>query len=141
VLIAVVLLALLAAGAASAAVMARTTFLAPGKCTKVNRKRVCAKKVPPKTVTVTVAPSPTGQTFSGNGSKTLAPITLSHGVNVGWTAKPDSYGYNLFSVSGGAGLNYVSFDNGNSSMSGTSYVPPGTYTFDVIASGAWTLKF
>jgi hypothetical protein len=36
---------------------------------------------------------------------------------------------------------YVSFDNGNSTTSGTSYIPAGTYTFGVIASAAWTLSF
>jgi hypothetical protein len=132
---------LLAAGAAGAAALVKTTFLQPGQCTKVSRtKRVCAKKVPPKTVTV--APSPIGQTFSGDGSKTLAPMTFTHGVNVSWTAKPDSYGYNYFWVSSDpSDTHYVSFNNGNGSTSGTSYIPPGTYTFDVSASGAWTLKF
>jgi hypothetical protein len=35
----------------------------------VHGTKVCARKVKPKTVTV--APSPIGQTFSGNGDKTL----------------------------------------------------------------------
>ena len=63
-------------------------------------------------------------------------------MNVTWTAQPDSYGDNYFSVSSDVSdTHYVSFDNGNNTTSGTSYVPAGTYTFDVFASGAWTLKF
>lgn len=138
VLIAVALLALLAAGGASAYAL-RTVWLKPGRCTKVHGTRVCARKVKPKTVTV--APSPIGQTFSGNGSKTLNPMTLSHGVTVHWTSQPDAFNNNYFSVSGSSGTTFVSFDNGNSSTSGASYIPPGTYTFDVSATGAWTLSF
>jgi hypothetical protein len=106
----------------------------------VHGTKVCARTL--KARTVTVAPSPIGQTFSGNGNKTLAPMTLTHGVNVRWTSQPDSSGFDLFGVSSQASdTHYVSFDNGNSSASGTSYIPPGTYTFDVTASGAWTLSF
>lgn len=138
-LIAAALLALLVAGGASAYAL-HTVYLRPGHCTKVHGTKVCARTVKPKTVTV--APSPTGQTFSGNGDKTLAPVTLTHGVTVHWTSQPDAYGFNAFSVSSQVSdTHYVSFDNGNSSTSGTSYIPPGTYTFDVTASAAWTLSF
>lgn len=138
-LIAAVLLALLAAGGASAYAL-KTIWLRPGRCTKVHGTKICARKVRPKTVTV--APSTIGQTFSGNGDKTLAPMTLPHGVTVRWTSQPDSFGYNLFSVSSSpSDTTYVSFDNGNSTTSGTSYIPAGTYTFDVTASAAWTLSF
>lgn len=138
-LVLVVTMALLAAGGASAYAL-RTIFLSPGHCTKVHGTKVCARNVKPRTVTV--APSPVGQTFSGNGSKTLTPVTLSHGVTVHWTSQPDSYGNNLFSVSSSTSdTHYISFDNGNSSTSGTSYIPAGTYTLDVTASGAWTISF
>jgi hypothetical protein len=131
--------ALLVAGAASAYAL-KTIMLSPGHCTKVHGTRVCAKKVHPRTVTV--APSPIGKTFSGNGSSTLAPLTLTHGVTVHWTSQPDTYGYNTFSVtSSPADANFVDFDNGDGSTSGTSYIPPGTYTLEVIASAAWTLSF
>jgi hypothetical protein len=135
---AVVLLALLAAGGASAYALG-TIWLRPGHCTKLHGTKVCARKVKPKTVTV--APSPIGQTFTGNGSKTLNPLTLAHGVTVHWTSQPDAYGDNIFSVSGSSGTNFVSFDNGNSSTSGSSYIPAGTYTFTVSAAGAWSLSF
>lgn len=141
VLVAVVLLALLAAGGAASAIALRTITLGPGQCRRVNvRTRVCAAKA--VTRTVTVAPSSTGQTFSGNGTSTLAPMTLSRGVTVRWTAQPDEYGFNLFSVSSNpSDTKYVFFDNGNKATSGSSYVPAGTYTFSVLASGAWTLAF
>jgi hypothetical protein len=140
-MIAVLLLALLAAGGASAYAL-KTIWLRPGRCTKVRGTKVCARKVVAKTVTITVAPSPIGKTFSGNGDLTLAPMTLPHGVTVHWTSQPDSSGYNLFSVSSSpSDSTYITFDNGNSTTSGTSYVPPGTYTFDVTASAAWTLSF
>jgi hypothetical protein len=133
------------AGGASALAL-RTIYVPSGKCRTVKGVRVCARMgTVTRTVirTVTVAPAAIGKTFTGNGDKTLAPLTLSRGVNVTWTASPDSYGYNLFSVSGSSSSpsNWTSFDSGNSTRSGTSYVPAGTWTFDVIASGAWTLKF
>lgn len=139
-LVLVVAMALLAAGGASAYAL-RTIFLSPGHCTKVHGTKVCARSLKPRTVTV--APSSIGQTFSGNGSSTLAPMTIpANGVTVHWTAQPDSYGYNTFSVSSSTGdTRYVSFDNGNNSTSGASFIPIGTYTFQVIASGAWTLSF
>ena len=140
-LIAALLVALLAAGAASAYAL-RTITLAPGHCTTVRKVKVCAKNVQTKTVTVTVVPSPIGKTFSGNGEQTLAPLTLAKGDEVHWTSQPDSYGDNLFSVSSSpSDTNFVTFDNGNSSTSGSTYIPPGTYTFSVIATGAWTMSF
>jgi hypothetical protein len=140
-LLAVLVVALLGAGGASAYAL-RTVFLKPGHCTKVHGTKVCARSVKPKIVTVTVAPSPVGQTFSGNGDKTLAPVTLAHGVTVHWTSQPDSDGFNEFDVFSSAGdTTFVAFDNGNSTTSGTSYIPPGTYTLDISASAAWTISF
>jgi hypothetical protein len=140
-LVVVAVLALLAAGGASAYAL-KTVFLEPGHCTKVHGTKVCARNVKAKTVTVTVAPSPIGDTFSGNGDKTLAPVTLAHGVTVHWTAQPDSDGFNEFDVSSSPGdTTFLEFDNGDSTTGGTSFVPPGTYTFDVSASAAWTISF
>jgi hypothetical protein len=140
-LLAVLAVALLAAGGASAYAL-RTVFLKPGHCTKVHGTKVCARSVKPRIVTVTVAPSPVGQTFSGNGDKTLAPVTLAHGVTVRWTSQPDSDGFNEFDVSSSAGdTTFVEFDNGSSTTSGTSYIPPGTYALDISASAAWTISF
>jgi hypothetical protein len=140
-LVVVAVLALLAAGGASAYAL-KTVFLRPGHCAKVHGTKVCARNVKAKTFTVTVAPSPIGETFTGNGDKTLAPVTLAHGVTVHWTSQPDSDGFNEFDVSSSAGdTTFVQFDNGNSTTSGTSFIPPGTYTLDVSASAAWTLSF
>ena len=143
-------LALAAAGAASAYAL-RTIFLSPGHCKKVHGTKVCARRARPhttaltrtSTVTVTVAPSSTGQNFSGNGSTTLAPMTIpANGVVVHWTAQPDSLGDNLFSVSSSPDdANFVEFDNGSGATSGSSFVPAGTYTFEVSASSTWTLSF
>jgi hypothetical protein len=134
-LIAVALVALTAAGAASAFAL-HTIMLGPGHCTKVRGTKVCARAVKPKTVTV--SPTAIGKTVTGNGSQQIAPLTIpKNGVTVRWTAQPDSYGNNIFQVSG----NGVIFDNGNSTISGTSFIPAGTYTFSVVASGAWTLSF
>jgi hypothetical protein len=139
VLIAVVLL-LLGAGGASAYAL-RTVFIKPGHCTKVHGTKVCARSVPPKTVTVG-APSPIGETFTGNGDKTLAPLTLPHSVTVTWTSQPDSNGLNQFAVSSDpTDANFVEFDNGSGSSSGSSFVPAGTYTFEITAGAAWTLSF
>ena len=37
--------------------------------------------------------------------------------------------------------NFVEFDNGSGATSGSSFIPAGTYTFEVTASAAWTLSF
>jgi hypothetical protein len=143
VVIVAAVLALAAAGGASAYAL-RTIWLRPGHCTKVHGAKVCARSVQPRTstVTVTVAPSPIGQTFSGNGDTTLAPLTLSHGVTVQWTSQPDADGFNAFAVSSSpSDANFIEFDNGDGATSGSSYIPPGTYTFQVSASAAWTLSF
>jgi len=143
--IAVAALALAFASVASAYAL-RTIWLHPGHCTKVHGTKVCARKAKPvtstATFTVTVAPSPIGQVFSGNGDKTLAPMTLALGVTVHWTSQPNVDGIDDFMVSSSpTDTNFVEFDNGDSSTSGTSYIPAGTYTFDVSASAAWTLSF
>lgn len=141
VIVAAVVLALVAAGGASAYAL-RTIWLRPGHCTKVHGAKVCARNVKPRTFTVTVAPSPIGETFTGNGDKTLAPVTIPHGVTVQWTSQPDSDGFNEFAVSSSASdQNFIEFDNGDSSTSGTSFIPAGTYTFEVSASAAWTISF
>jgi hypothetical protein len=112
VLVVVAVLALLAAGGASAYAL-HTIFLKPGHCTKVHGTKVCARNVKAKVFTVTVAPSPIGDTFSGNGDKTLAPVTLAHGVTVHWTAQPDSDGFNEFDVSSSPGdTAFLEFNNG-----------------------------
>jgi hypothetical protein len=143
-LVAIVLL-LLGAGGASAYAL-RMVFIKPGHCTKVHGTRVCARRAAPHTVTttvtVTVGPSPIGETFSGNGDKTLQPLTLSHGVTATWTSKPDSDGFNQFQVSSSPDdASFVEFDNGDSSSSGSSSIPAGTYTFEINAGAAWTLSF
>jgi hypothetical protein len=145
VLLAVALLALLAAGGASAYVVARTIWLQPGHCRVVHGRKVCARKATPRTVTHTtiIAPSSRGQSFSGNGDSTLAPMTIPpHGVVVHWNAQPDQFGDNSFLVSSATGdANFVEFDNGDGATSGSSFIPEGTYTFEVTASAAWTLSF
>jgi plastocyanin len=142
-LIAAAVVALAAAGGAGAYAL-HTILLKPGHCAKVHGTKVCARKATPRTVihTVTVAPSPIGQTFTGNGDETLAPLTLTKGDNVHWTASPDSEGDNFFAVSSDpSDTNFVEFDNGDGSTSGTSFIPPGTYTFEVDADGAWSISF
>lgn len=145
VLLAAAVLALLAAGGASAYVVARTIWLKPGHCRVVQGRKVCARKVKPRTVThtTTVAPSSTGQAFSGNGGSTLAPMTIPpNGVVVHWTAQPDQFGDNSFVVSSSPDdARSVEFDNGSGATSGSSFIPAGTYTFEVIASATWTLSF
>ena len=139
-------IAILAAGGASAYGLS-TIWLKPGHCTKVRHThtKVCARAVKPRTVThtVTEAPSSTGQSFSGNGDSTLAPMTIpAGGVDVHWTAQPDDLGDNSFFVSSSPDdANSVEFDNGSGATSGSSFIPAGTYTFEVTASATWTLSF
>jgi len=145
VLLVAAVLALLVAGGASAYVVARTIWLKPGHCRVVNGRKVCARKATPRTVThtTTVAPSSTGQAFSGNGGSTLAPMTIPpNGLVVHWTAQPDQFGDNSFVVSSSPDdAISVEFDNGSGATSGSSFVPAGTYTFEVTASATWTLSF
>ena len=59
-----------------------------------------------------------------------------------WTSQTDSEGFNQFAVSSSPDdARFVEFDNGDSSSSGSSYIPPGTYTFEITAGAAWTLSF
>lgn len=148
----VVLAAIVLAGAGVASAYAlRTIFISPGHCRTVHGAKVCARKAKPRTstvtktstVTTTVAPSSTGQQFSGNGDTTLPPLTIpANGVVVHWTAQPDDLGDNFFSVSSSPDdENFIEFDNGSGATSGSSFVPAGTYTFEVSADSTWTLSF
>ena len=89
---------------------------------------------------MTVAPSSTGRQFAGNGDSTLAPLTVpANGVVVQWTAQPDQFGDNSFLVSSSpSDAGFIEFDNGSGATSGTSFIPAGTYTFEVNASATWT---
>ena len=151
-LVAVPFAALVLAGAGLASAFAlRTIFLSPGHCKKVHGTRVCARHAKPRTstltqtstVTTTVAPTSTGQQVSGNGSETLPPMTIpANGVVIHWTAQPDQIGDNFFSVSSSPNdTNFVNFDNGSGATSGSSFIPAGTYTFEVSADATWTLSF
>jgi hypothetical protein len=132
--------ALLVFAGAAAAYGVSTIYLKPGACTKVAKTKVCARKVTP--VTVTVLSPPIARTIKGNGAETLAPITLTHGVEVRWTSQPDSMGFNIFSVySSPNDTSPVNFDNGDNGTSGESYIGPGTYTLSVTASGTWSMSF
>jgi plastocyanin len=138
-LLASIFVALVCAGAASAYAV-RTIVLSPGHCKLIGHTKVCAKRA--KIKTVTVAPSPIGQMFNGNGDSTLAPLTLKAGDEVRWTAQPDSDGNNFFDVtSDPSDPNSVEFDNGNGATSGSTFIPAGTYTFSVGASATWSISF
>jgi hypothetical protein len=135
-------LALLAAGGAGAYAVAKTVSLAPGHCKTIHGTKVCAKNARPKTVIV--SPSPIGKAFSGAGDETLAPLTIpKNGDIVHWTSQPYNDGVgdisNQFSVFCGA----QDFDNGSDgATSGSSFVPAGTYTCQIIANdGGWTVSF
>jgi len=141
VLIAAVLVALVGAGGASAYAL-RTIMLAPGHCKRIGHTKICAKAAKTKTVTTAVAVSGIGKTFSGNGDSTLAPLTLATGDEVHWTAQPDSGGDNSFVVSSDPNdARFVEFDNGTGATSGSTFIPAGTYTFEVDASATWSLSF
>jgi hypothetical protein len=162
-LVAAALVALLAAGGASAYALAHTVMLSPGHCKKVHGQKVCARNVKAKTVvqnhtatatvaktatqtvTVTASPSPIGKTFSGPGDETLPPLTIpGAGDTVKWTSQPYTEGggtFNSFSVF--CGNHY--FDNGGGADGGTSgstFLPAGTYTCNITADdNGWTLSF
>jgi plastocyanin len=143
VLIAAVFVALVCAGGASAYAL-RTIMLAPGHCKRIGHTKVCARaaKTKTKTLTTTVAVSGIGKTFTGNGDSTLAPLTLTTGDEVHWTAQPDSGGDNSFVVSSDPNdARFVEFDNGSGTTSGSTFIPAGTYTFEVDANATWSLSF
>jgi hypothetical protein len=142
-LLAAIFVALLCAGGASAYAL-RTIMLSPGHCKRIGHTKICARaaKTRTTTVTTTVAVSGIGKTFSGNGDSTLAPLTLTTGDEVHWTAQPDSDGNNFFDVSSSPDdVNFVEFDNGDGATSGSSFIPAGTYTFSVGASATWSISF
>jgi hypothetical protein len=129
----VVGVALAGAGAASAYGV-RTVTLRPGRCVTVTKTRVCAARARPP-ATVTVAPSPIGQTFTGSGEAVLAPFTLAHGAMLHWsfTNDPDGLGFAVYYEEGG-------ITNGNAS-SGQSYLAPDTYTLTIDSEADWTISF
>ena len=134
ILIAVTVLALAAAGSASAYAL-HTITLNPGHCAKVHGTRVCARKAKPKTVTV--YPAAAGTTVSGSGTLTMAPFTLAKGTNIHWSYTPDPEfdgGLTLY-----CGESIVS--SGTGQTSGTSYLPAGNYTCNVVASAGWSVTF
>lgn len=147
-------LALLLAGGATAAVLAtRTITLKPGHCRLVSKHlRVCASRasspgdktvtsVKTTTDTVTVAPSPVGQTFSGAGNSTLATFTLSHEATLSWTeSQPDSGG-DCFEVDDQDGNDLSDNSLDCTVGSGSTTLQPGTYTLSVIADAPWTISF
>ena len=136
-----VVVALVCAGGASAFAL-HTIMLSPGHCKRIGHTKVCAKPAKTMTVTTTVAVSGIGQTFSGNGDSTLAPMTLSKGDEIHWTAQPDPQRDNSFVVSSASDdANFVEFDNGDGGTSGSTFIPAGTYTFEVDANATWTLSF
>jgi hypothetical protein len=142
-LIAAIFVALVCAGGASAYAL-RTIMLSPGHCKRIGHTKVCARAVKTKTVTTTttVGVSGIGKSFSGNGDSTLAPLTLTKGDEIHWTAQPDSDGDNSFVVSSASDdANFVEFDNGDGATSGSTFIPAGTYTFEVDASATWSLSF
>jgi plastocyanin len=140
-LLAAIFVALVCAGGASAYAL-RTIMLSPGHCKRIGHTKVCARAAKTKTVTTTVAVSGIGKTFTGNGDSTLAPLTLTAGDEVHWTAQPDSDGNNFFVVTSSSDdANFVEFDNGDGSTSGSTFIPAGTYTFEVDANATWTLSF
>ncbi len=140
-LIAAIFVALVCAGGASAYAL-RTIMLSPGHCKRIGHTKVCAKQAKTKTVTTTVAVSGIGKTFSGNGDSTLAPLTLTTGDEIHWTAQPDSGGDNFFDVTSASDdANFVQFDNGDGATSGSTFIPAGTYMFTVDASATWSLSF
>jgi plastocyanin len=117
-------------------------MLSPGHCKRIGHTKVCARAAKTKTVTTTVAVSGIGKTFTGNGDSTLAPLTLTAGDEVHWTAQPDSDGNNFFVVTSSSDdANFVEFDNGDGATSGSTFIPAGTYTFEVDANATWTLSF
>ena len=63
-------------------------------------------------------------------------------VVVHWTAPPDQDGDNSFFVSSSPDdANFVEFDDGSGATSGSSFIPAGTYMFEVTASATWALSF
>lgn len=162
-LIAAGLVALLAAGGASAYALAHTIMLAPGHCKKVHGQKVCARNAKAKTVvenhtatatvsktvtqtvTVTASPSPIGKTFKGAGDATLPPLTIpGAGDTVTWTSTSYLEGgqtYNSFAVYCGT----HDFDNGggmDGTTSGSTFLPAGRYTCNVTADdNGWTISF
>ncbi|HEX4324458.1 MAG TPA: hypothetical protein VHZ77_07485 [Gaiellaceae bacterium] len=138
-LLAAIFVALVCAGGASAYAL-HTIMLRPGHCTRVGHTKICARHA--KTKTVTVATAAIGKTFTGNGDTTLAPLTLKAGDEVHWTAQPDSGDNNSFVVSSDPeDSRFVEFDNGDGATSGSTFIPPGTYTFSVVANATWSISF
>jgi hypothetical protein len=70
--------------------------------------------------------------FSGNGGKTLPPMTLTNDKTLVWTATGGIF--QIFEDNLGVPVN-------SQASHGETFVPAGTYTFQVNAIGDWTIEF
>jgi hypothetical protein len=93
----------------------------------VTRTVQAAQKRPPPP-----PPASRPQRFSGNGGKTMPPITLSKDSTLIWTA--DGGIFQIFEDELGVPVN-------SQASRGDTFVPAGTYTFQINAVGNWTIQF
>jgi hypothetical protein len=107
------------------------TVTTPGKTRTVTRTKVKTVKSAAE-ATPAADSSSASKRFSGNGGKTLPPITIDEPSTLKWTN--DGGIFQLFDD----GFNVSVNSQGHS---GETYIDPGTYKFDVNAMGNWTIEF
>jgi hypothetical protein len=71
------------------------------------------------------------QRFSGNGGKTLAPLTVATDSTLVWTN--DGGIFQIFEDNLGVPVN-------SQAKRGSTFIPAGRYTFQVNALGSWTIE-
>lgn len=77
-------------------------------------------------------PAASARRFSGNGGKTLPPMTLADDSTLVWTATGGIF--QIFEDNLGVPVN-------SQASHGETFVPAGRYTFQINAIGDWTIEF
>lgn len=85
------------------------------------------------------APKAKAITFEGSGGKKLAPFTLEEGSTLKWTNTGD-----LFTILDGVSSSGIGENAGvpenSQAKSGDTYLEPGEHSFDINATGDWTIR-
>jgi hypothetical protein len=108
------------------------TITTPTKTRTVTKVQTKVKTVKAAAKPPAADPPSASKSFSGNGGKTLPPVTIEEPSTLKWTN--DGALFQLFDSGFGVSVN-------SQAHSGETYVDPGTYKLDVNAVGNWTIEF
>jgi len=102
---------------------------------------------PPVTVTVTTpggtsgggGGAPVTEDYSGNGDQTEAPFTTSVGETLSWTWQNTNGDSPTGMFINDDSADQVLVDSDGNTTAGSTYLPAGTHTLDIVTIGNWTV--